>query len=226
MLNQKTTCGHSFCAESLADNVGLNPSLQSLAVLWSCTYIDLPPHALGLTLHQEALRQSRSDEDHPLPSASSSLSCSWCAFCLVPNDSCDGTVMLCDHNGPQSGLLFCCCLHSSAHFLSLSSPCTRENSGSTASPPPLLTPDLKWHHISMSFPGFALYCKTHVCLYIYVYRNAATVSIQGGPLAKNIIFPGPEIVWRVHWKLVQLGAFLAVCLNTYPHSETVSSSAY
>lgn len=35
-------------------------------------------------------------------------------------------------------------------------------------------------------------------------------------MAKNIIFPGLEIVWRVHWKLVQLGAFPAVRLNTYP----------
>lgn len=35
-------------------------------------------------------------------------------------------------------------------------------------------------------------------------------------MAKNIIFPGPGIIWRVHWKLVQLGAFPAVRLNTYP----------
>lgn len=35
------------------------------------------------------------------PSSTSSLSGSWCAFCLVPNDSCDGTVMACDHTDLQ-----------------------------------------------------------------------------------------------------------------------------
>lgn len=32
-----------------------------------------------------------------------------------------------------------------------------------------------------------------------------------------IIFTSSGIVWRVHWKLVQLGAFPAACLSTYPH---------
>lgn len=34
---------------------------------------------------------------------------------------------------------------------------------------------------------------------------------------RNIIFTSSGIVWRVHWKLVQLGAFPAACLSTYPH---------
>lgn len=42
----------------------------------------------------------------PSPPSSSAPSHSWCAFCLVPNDSCDGTVMLCDHTGRQPGCLY------------------------------------------------------------------------------------------------------------------------
>lgn len=87
------------------------------ATVWSCccTRADLSPLRAPVG-GAEAATSSRTDLSDGAavtrrtapPSSSPSLTFrlrlflrSWCAFCLVPNDSCDGTVMLCDHTGRQ-----------------------------------------------------------------------------------------------------------------------------
>lgn len=83
------------------------------------------------------------------------LSCSWCAFCLVPNDSCDGTVMLCDHTGPQPSLL-----SAGASALLVPPSPSRESS-----------PHRPWSKLAppqISFHRSSWFCKICICVHIYL----------------------------------------------------------
>jgi len=146
---------------------------------YSCTPIDLLPRAPELTLHQEALWQSRSDEDHPPPCASSDCPALdvpfvWCLMTAVMEPSC--SVITPARSQAFFRLAPPLCSFPRLHL-------ERAH---------LIAPDLSWHHLKSHFTDLVGFVKyAFVCIYIYVciyvYEYAAISCRQGGPVAKNIL---------------------------------------
>lgn len=94
---------------------------------------------------------------------------SWCAFYLVPNDSCDETVMLCDHTSPQLGLLSA----SSVSILSLHHRALQVHQSLTFS---LYHP---WYKVASHQISF--HCRSICCKCVYVYEYIAIRCRQKRP---------------------------------------------